>query len=44
MKYWGKYVLAIAVFITMGVNIDWNKESIKAFITGGVLTWMAMRH
>lgn len=38
------YIMLIALcLISMGLNIEWNKESIKAFVTGGVLMWLAMR-
>lgn len=41
-KYLGLLVI-VAAFIGMAINIQWDKESIKAFITGGVLVWMGMR-
>lgn len=41
-KYLG-LIVVVAVAIGMAINIQWDKESIKAFITGGVLVWMGMR-
>ncbi len=37
-------ILIIGVgLVSLGMNIEWSKESVKAFITGGVLTWMAVK-
>ncbi len=36
-------LIIVACLASMGMNIEWSKESVKAFITGGVLTWMAIK-
>ena len=41
-----KYILVATLMLgilCMTINIDWNKESIKAFITGGITVWMAIK-
>ena len=41
-----KYILAVMLMLgvlCMAINIDWNKEAVKAFITGGVTVWMVMK-
>lgn len=43
MKKYFVPMLIILGFIGMAINIQWDKDSVKAFITGGVLTWMAMK-
>lgn len=36
-------LIIVACLISMGMNIEWDKESVKAFITGCVFTWMAIK-
>ncbi len=36
-------VIVVCCFIGMAINIEWDKDSIKAFVMGGILVWMAMR-
>ncbi len=43
MKKYKWLIVIMISAICMGINIEWNVESIKSFITGGVLMWMAMR-
>lgn len=43
MKKYFWIAIFVCCFIGMAINIEWGKDSIKAFVTGGVLTWMAMR-
>lgn len=43
MKNITSLLIIVVCFISMGMNIEWGKESVKAFITGCVLTWAAMK-
>ena len=41
-----KYILVVPFILSvicMMIGIEWSKEPVKAFITGGVMTWTAMR-
>lgn len=32
-----------AALISMGINIEWSKNAVKAFITGGIIVWMIVK-
>lgn len=36
-------VIAVVCFILALSYLDWNKETAKALLTGGVITWWAMK-
>lgn len=40
MKKYLWMVIIVAALIGMCINIDWSKDAVKAFISGGVIVWM----
>mgnify|MGYP004531027043 CR=1 FL=1 len=43
MNRYCQLLIILIAFFCMAINIQWDKESIKSFITGGALVWMAMK-
>lgn len=41
MKY---LIFAAAAAVGMMLSIQWDKETVKAFITGGVIVWLALTY
>lgn len=39
----GTFIICLVAIIFACANIEWSKEAAKAFITGGVASWVTLK-